>query len=62
MEYYIRRIPEDLLSKDYPEENVPQLVVYSRSYITELGVGRMALEDQDLDNQDDDVAVRCRGF
>ena len=21
----------------------------------------MALEDQDLDNQDDDVAVRCRG-
>ena len=22
----------------------------------------MALEDQDLDNQDDDVAVRCCGF
>ena len=22
----------------------------------------MALEDQDLDNQDDEVAVRCRGF
>ena len=22
----------------------------------------MALEDQDLDNQDDDVAVRCRVF
>ena len=64
MEYYYRRIPEDLLPKehDYPEENVPTLVVYSRSYIAELGEGRMALEDQDLDNQDDDVAVRCCGF
>ena len=46
----------------YPEENVSFLDVYSRYYITELGEGRMALEDQDLDNQDDDVAVRCHGF
>ena len=46
----------------YPEENVSFLDVYSRYYITELGEGRMALEDQDLDNQDDDVAVRCHSF
>ena len=42
--------------------NVSITVVYSRYSIAELGEGRMALEDQDLDNQDDDVAVRCHSF